>query len=75
MEKTIDLIMEEAKGSIAKVINDSGLPPYLLLYTLKDIYNECSILAQNQLQKNQKQYESSPESELQTRKEDSNDNK
>ena len=59
MNKPANLIMEETKENIVKIINESGLPPFLLEPVLKDLYNQISILKQQELEQSKKQYEDS----------------
>lgn len=59
MNKPANLIVEETKVNIAKVINESGLPPFLLEPILKDLYNQVNILKQQELEQSKKQYEDS----------------
>ena len=59
MNKPANLIMEETKGNIIKIINDSGLPPFLLEPILKDLFNQISILKQQELEKSKQEYENS----------------
>lgn len=59
MTKPANLIIEETKENLVKVINESGLPPFLLEPVLKDLYNQISILKQQELEKSKKEYENS----------------
>ena len=59
MNKPANLIMEKTKENIAKVVNESGLPPFLLEPILKDLYNQVSILKQQELEKSRQEYENS----------------
>lgn len=59
MNKPANLIIEETKEKIVKVINESGLPPFLLEPVLKDLYNQISILKQQELEKSKQEYENS----------------
>lgn len=59
MNKPADLIVEETKESIVKIVNESGLPPFLLEPVLKDLYNQISILKQQELEKSKQEYENS----------------
>lgn len=59
MTKPANLIIEETKENLVKVINESGLPPFLLEPVLKDLYNQVSILKQQELEKNRQEYENS----------------
>ena len=59
MNKPANLIIEETKEKIVKVINESGLPPFLLEPILKNLYNQISILKQQELEKSKQEYENS----------------
>lgn len=59
MNKPADLIVEETKEKLAKVINESGLPPFLLEPLIKDLYNQISFLKQKELEKSKKDYQES----------------
>lgn len=59
MNKPANLIMEETKENIVKIINESGLPPFLVEPIIKDLYNQISILKQQELEKSKQEYENS----------------
>lgn len=59
MNKPANLIIEETKEKIVKVINESGLPPFLLEPILKNLYDQISILKQRELEKSKQEYENS----------------
>lgn len=59
MTKPANLIIEETKENLVKVINESGLPPFLVEPILKDLYNQISILKQQELEKSKQEYENS----------------
>ena len=59
MNKPANLIVEETKENIVKIINGSGLPPFLMEPILKDLYNQISILKQQELEKSKQEYENS----------------
>lgn len=63
MNKPANLIVEETKESIVKIVNESGLPPFLLEPILKEIYNQVNILKQQELEQSKKQYENSLKNE------------
>lgn len=63
MNKPADLIVEETKERIVKIVNESGLPPFLLEPILKEIYNQVNILKQQELEQSKKQYENSLKNE------------
>lgn len=59
MNKPADLIVEETRENLSKVINESGLPPFLIEPIIRDIYNQISFLKQKELEKSKKDYEES----------------
>lgn len=59
MEKSIALILGEARQSIAEVINNTGLPPVLLEPIIKEFYIEIQNAAIQQYQKEKQEYENS----------------
>ena len=59
MDKPTNLIMEETKLNIARVINESKLPAFLLEPLLKDLYSQVNILKQKELEQSRKEYENS----------------
>ena len=59
MTKPANLIIEETKENLVKVINESGLPPFLVEPIIKDLYNQINILKQQELEQSKKQYEDS----------------
>lgn len=59
MNKPANLIVEETKENIVKIINGSGLPPFLLEPILKDLCNQINVLKQQELKKSKKEYEDS----------------
>lgn len=58
MEKPFTLQTEELKENLIKIINESKLPPVLLEYIMKDLYNEIHILSCNQLIQDKQSYKS-----------------
>lgn len=58
-EKPLSLIIKECRENIESVINNSGLPPYLLEPILKDYYNQVSILSHNMIVEEENEYLSS----------------
>lgn len=59
MNKPANLIVEETRENITKVINESGLPPFLIEPIVRDIYNQVIFLKQQELEKSKKDYEES----------------
>lgn len=59
MNKPANLLVEDTKEELVKVINESGLPPFLVEPILKDIYNQVTVLKQKELEESKKSYEES----------------
>lgn len=59
MNKPITLIREETKQKLANVINESGLPAFIIEPILSDFLNETRIVAQRQYEMEKAQYEQS----------------
>lgn len=59
MNKPADLIVEETKEELTKIINKSGLPPFLIEPIVRDIYNQVIFLKQQELEKSKNNYEES----------------
>lgn len=57
MNKPANLIIEDTKENLTKIINESGLPPFLIEPIVKDIYNQVYILKQEELEKTKVDYE------------------
>ena len=57
MNKPANLIVEETKANIVKIINESGLPPFLIEPIIKDLYNQINILKKKELAKSKQEYE------------------
>ena len=57
INKPIGLIIEDAKKSIVKTINEVNLHPTLLEMILRDIYNEVNELAKAQYEREKAEYE------------------
>lgn len=54
--KPLSMVRMEFMKSITDLINNSALPPFIIEYILKDIYNDIHILSQKQLIEETKQY-------------------
>lgn len=57
MNKPISIIYEEFKQELATLINNSGLPPFMLESILQNYLNEVSVLTKNQYRIDKIQYE------------------
>lgn len=56
MNKPTTLLMEEFKQNMAKLINDSGLPAFVVEYIIKDLYTEISQLAMQVAEQEKAEY-------------------
>lgn len=57
IEKPTVMIMEESKQMLVDTINKITLPMFLLEPIVKDIYNEISLQARNELEYSKIEYE------------------
>ncbi len=54
--KPLSVIRAEFINSLTDLINTSMLPPFIMEYILKDMYNDVHILSQKQLVEETKRY-------------------
>lgn len=59
MNKPISVVYEDLKHDIADLINNSGLPPFVLESVIKDFLVEISDVAKRQYEYDKEQYDSS----------------
>lgn len=59
MNKPSTIIYEEFKQNLANLINDSGLPAFIIEPVLRDYLNEVRLMAQRQYQADKAAYEKS----------------
>ena len=57
MDKPITLQIEQFKQELIRLVNESGIPIFLLDYILKDLSNEIHILSKDQLKKDETAYQ------------------
>ena len=57
MEKPISVIYEEFKNELASLINNSGLPAFVIEPILNDYLNEIKIIKERQYQTEKARYE------------------
>lgn len=55
--KPISVILDDFKNELVKVINDSQLPLCLVKPIIKEIYDEVSVVANQQLQQDRQAWE------------------
>lgn len=63
MDKPIVLIREETKRKLADVINESGLPAFVIEPILADFLSETRMVAQQQYEMEKMRYEKALETE------------
>jgi hypothetical protein len=59
MNKPSTIIYEEFKQELANLINNSGLPAFIIEPVLRDYLNEVMLMAQRQYQADKANYEQS----------------
>ena len=69
MEKPISIQIQEATQSIITAVNDSKLPPCLLLPIIKNIYESVINLAQKEYEQDKQQYQQNSNEEVEAIKE------
>lgn len=57
MDKPFSILCEEFRQELTNLINNSGLPPFVIESVLKNYINEVSSLARNQYQVDKARYE------------------
>lgn len=57
MEKPISIVYEEFKDRLASLINDSGLPAFVIEPILRDYLSEIKMIKEKQYQIEKAQYE------------------
>lgn len=72
-KKPTSLILIETKNSIAQIINNSNLPPFVLEPIMKDLYTEVVGLSQQQYLQEKTEYEKALK-ECETTQESSDNN-
>ena len=55
--KPITIIYEDFKNELKDLINNSGLPPFILEPILRDTYNKVKMAEQQQLENDRKNYQ------------------
>lgn len=56
IKKPLNLAIEEFKIDMSKLVGEAKLPAYILEPIIKELYNECVILAQQELEKARQEY-------------------
>ena len=57
MDKPITLQIEQFKQELIRLVNESGIPVFLLDYILKDLSNEIHMLSKDKLKKDETAYQ------------------
>ena len=63
MDKPITLQIEQFKQELIRLVNESGIPIFLLDYILKDLSNEINLLSNDQLKKDETAYQEHTENQ------------
>ena len=63
MDKPITVPIEQFKQELIRLVNESGIPIFLLDYILKDLSNEIHILSKDQLKKDETAYQEHTENQ------------
>lgn len=59
MEKPITLIIDQTKNNLTKILNEAGLPPFILETILKDLYLETNNISKQIAERDKAEYEKS----------------
>ena len=59
MEKPLSILIREIKTNLSNVINDSGLPPDILVPIVKDLYLQLAEIAEDRYKRDLAQYNDS----------------
>lgn len=63
MEKPITVAYEEFKQNVADLVNNSGLPAFVIEWVLQSYSNEVHSIAETQYETDKEQYESTNDNE------------
>lgn len=61
MEKPLSVIMTEVKTNVAKIINDSGIPMYILEPVIRDVYEQLCRVGNQQMEREAKEWKEAQE--------------
>lgn len=75
MDKPFSMLYEEFRQEFANLINNSGLPPFVIESVLKNYINEVNSLARKQYQIDKAKYDSLLLGKEKKEKEDKNEKK
>lgn len=64
VKKPLNLAIEDFKMNIGNLIGEAKLPAYILEPIIKELYNECAILAQQELEKARQEYATACEAHI-----------
>lgn len=59
MNKPLTMIIKETQNNVVNTLNESGLPPIILDFILRDIYMEVHGIAERQTAEDAEKYEKS----------------
>lgn len=64
VKKPLNLAIEDFKTDIGKLVTKAQLPAYILEPIIKELYNECTMLAQQELEKARQEYATACEAHI-----------
>lgn len=64
IKKPLNLAIEEFKIDMSKLVGEAKLPAYILEPIIKELYNECIMLAQQELEKARQEYATACEAHI-----------
>jgi hypothetical protein len=64
IKKPLNLAIEEFKIDMRKLVGETKLPAYILEPIIKELYNECVMLAQQELEKARQEYATACEAHI-----------
>ena len=70
MNKPLTMIIKETQNSVVNALNESGLPPIILDFIVRDIYTEVHNITERQATEDVENYKKSLEEETKKKIED-----
>ncbi len=56
VKKPLNIAIEDFKMDMSKLVGEAKLPAYILEPIIKELYNECAMMAQQELEKARQEY-------------------
>lgn len=56
VKKPLNIAIEDFKMDIGRLVGEAKLPAYILEPIIKELYNECTMMAQQELEKARQEY-------------------